>query len=135
MMGAWGMESFENDGAGDFLAAVVHSANLDHVHEAFQVVLANNDYIEVDDAQAAVAAGEIVALLLDLPGKALPQKLLTWLQTYPQTVEAALTEQAIQAVRKVYTDSEMRELWEDVPDFPAWESSVLDLIARLESKR
>src|SRR6266496_4290151 len=100
-MGAWGMESFENDGAGDFLAAVVHSTNLDRVHEAFQTVINNHDYIEVDDAQAVVAAGEVVALLLNTPAKELPQKLLSWQQTYPQTVEAALIEAAVNAVRKV----------------------------------
>ena len=68
-MGAWGVESFDNDGAGDFLDQVVYGDNLDAVYEAFQTVLDNDDYIVVDDAQAAVAAGEVVALLLGVPAK------------------------------------------------------------------
>lgn len=57
-MGTWGAGPFENDGAGDLLAAL-RAGDFDiddycrHVDE---------DYVEVDDAQAAIALAEVVAV-------------------------------------------------------------------------
>ncbi len=56
-MGTWGSGPFENDGAGDLLAAL-RAGDFDiddycgHVDE---------DYLEADDAQAAIALAEVVA--------------------------------------------------------------------------
>ena len=132
-MGAWGMGSFENDGALGLLADVVHGDNLIPVKESFEAVLANEDYIEVDEAQEAVAAGEVLALLLKRPGANLPERLTTWATAHPLRVDDALHAQAVTAVEKVYAASEMRELWEETPDFGAWETAVQDLLTRLKT--
>lgn len=130
-MGAWGMGSFENDGALGLLADVVHSDDLSVVREVIDGVLANDDYIEVDDAQEAMAAGEVVALLMGRAGEKLPERLITWQQAHPLKADDALREQAAQAVQKVFDASEMRELWEETPNFAEWQAAVQDLLKRL----
>lgn len=130
-MGAWGMGSFENDGAYGVLADVIHSNDLSVIREVIEGVLANDDYIEVDDAQEAVAAGEMIALLLGRAGEKLPERLTTWHAAHLLTVDDTLREQAAQAVQKVYNASEMRELWEETPNFAEWQAAVQDLLKRL----
>lgn len=132
-MGAWGMGSFENDGGLGLLADVIHGDDLLPLKQAFEAVLANDDYIEVDYAQEAVAAGEVVALLLGRAGEDLPERLTDWTAAHPLKVDDALREQAAQAVEKVYLDSEMRGLWEETSDFAAWQAIVQDLLARLKA--
>jgi hypothetical protein len=57
-MGTWGAGPFENDGAGDFLAALRAG---DFRIDDFSGHL-DEDYLEVDDAQAAIAIAEVLAV-------------------------------------------------------------------------
>ncbi|MFF3066025.1 DUF4259 domain-containing protein [Oerskovia sp. NPDC057915] len=57
-MGTWGSGPFENDGAGDLLSALrAGSFGI----EDFSGYL-DEDYLEVDDAQAAIAIAEVIAV-------------------------------------------------------------------------
>ncbi len=63
-MGAWGTGAFDNDGAGDFLAELRH-ADVNQretvIVQALQAATAAEDYLEVDDGQAAIAAAAVTA--------------------------------------------------------------------------
>src|SRR5688572_11223213 len=107
-MGAWDIGAFENDGALDWLDVLLYGTDLSPISNAFQLVLENDEYIEVDDAQAAVAACEVVALLRGTPAKTLPENLVKWNQTHRLAVDQPLVEQAVQSLEKVYADSELR---------------------------
>ena len=131
-MGAWGFNSFENDGAGDLVADLVHGHDLTPVTEALDTVLEKDEYIEVDEAQRAVAAAEVIAFLRGKPNASTPQSLRDWLQSHQVALDSAWSDKATQAVNKVYAASEMRELWEEVDDFPDWQSAMRDLLHRLQ---
>jgi hypothetical protein len=129
-MGAWGIGVFENDGAGDFLAQFRHTAAADRgalVRETLTEAADEEDYVDRDAAQAAVAAAAVVAAAhtgsaLDDPTGAVPAADL------PST-EPALVSLALRALDRVAAeDSEWRELWEEVDSFD-------DAVATLDELR
>lgn len=118
-MGAWGIGVFENDGAGDFLAQLRHTAAADRgalVRETLAEAADEEDYVDRDVAQAAVAAAAVVAAAhtgtaLDDPTGAVPATDL------PPT-DPALVKLALRALDRVEAeDSEWRELWEEAESF------------------
>lgn len=57
-MGTWDMGPFDNDGAGDLLAAL--RAGCFDIDDYCRHV--DEEYLEADDAQAAIALAEVVAV-------------------------------------------------------------------------
>lgn len=80
-MGAWGVGSFENDDAGDFLGDVTDSGDLSLIREALDNVLTSTEYVEAPDACMAIVAAEVVAAALGRPTLAAQQEedLTRWL--------------------------------------------------------
>lgn len=124
-MGAWGSGPFENDGAGDLIASIGHGDfTFDSVKWAFE-----DDYLEVDGGQIAVALLELVMIVradrkrvpdveeLDLDdfADALTDANLTWL--------VEMVERTISS-----TDSELFELWDEQgpEELAAWRIPVVD---------
>ncbi|MHA7132496.1 DUF4259 domain-containing protein [Oerskovia turbata] len=131
-MGTWGAGPFENDGAGDLIAAIRAG---DFRIEDFSEHL-DDDYLEVDDAQAAIALAEVLAVAHGLTSAdayldgvdavtfagSLTDRQRAWvLVTLERAVEGSET-------------SELHELWaENGPeDLAAWREPVA---RRLESLR
>ena len=73
-MGAWGLGSFENDGACDFLADATESGDLTLLREALDNVLTSTEYVEAPDACNAIVAAEIIAAALGRPTQAAQQE-------------------------------------------------------------
>lgn len=132
-MGTWGSGPFENDGAGDLLADIRAGAfDIDdycrHVDE---------EYLEADEAQAAIALAEVVAVAQGLrpaPGEldgidaaayvgALTPQQRAWILT---TLERAIAGD---------DTSELHELWaENGPeDLAEWRSPVASRLASLRT--
>jgi Domain of unknown function (DUF4259) len=130
-MGAWGPGSFENDDALDWLNELVEGSGLRPVSAALGRT--TGEYVEAPDASAAVAAAEIVAALMGRPLAGLPDEAKAWIRAHPARPAPALVEQARAAVRRVQTDSELRELWEegDAETASAWHACMDDLARRL----
>ncbi|WP_430335148.1 DUF4259 domain-containing protein [Rhodococcus sp. ACT016] len=130
-MGTWGSGPFENDGAGDLLAALrAGDFEIDdfcgHVDE---------EYLEVDDAQAAIALAEVVAAAHGLRpasqeldgidvavyvGSLTPEQ-RAWILT---TLERAIADS---------DTSELHELWaENGPeDLEEWRAPIASRLASL----
>lgn len=130
-MGAWGAGGFENDDALDFLAELEEEEDLGLIREAFVTVIENDDYIDVDDASIAVAAGEVVALMLGNATTSLPDELIAWHAANDLRVPGGLAKRALRALEKVKADSELRDLWEESDDFADWQANIDDLVARI----
>ena len=61
-MGAWSHESFGNDDACDWAAALAESDGLELIASTLDAVVANGDkYLETPEASRAIAAAEAVA--------------------------------------------------------------------------
>ena len=131
-MGAWGHESFANDSALDWLSALVQGGPallaeaLDRVGSA-----AADDYLEVDESSAALAAAELVAAALGGGEDRLPQEALAWLKDHVHAARAIGAERARRAVERVFRDSELRELWEENGEQTEWHAEVRELLERL----
>ena len=113
-MGAWGKGNFENDPALDWVNKLIYSEGYCVIIEAFDTIQTNrHNYLEVDECSDALAAAEIVAALTGNPNFNLPKNMSEWVSHHP-AVDKAILQKAKQAVMIVLSDSELRDLWEEV---------------------
>ncbi|MEM9795112.1 MAG: DUF4259 domain-containing protein [Pseudomonadota bacterium] len=138
-MGTWGVHSFDNDDAADFVATLeaekVHPpvVNAEFVGETLEAVFA----VPVSDLDAvvgakAVAAAEVIAAALGHPRNGAehdPFELATSFKFYDDYLG-----KAVAVLSRVRADgSELAELWADTDDTEDWHSSLADLEARLRT--
>jgi len=129
-MGTWGYKPFENDDACDWIYDLEDSQDLALLEETIAEACAD-DYLEAPEASMAVAAAEVIAALSGKAG-ALPDEVLNWVKDRPPA-PAALRARAVKALKRILTDSELKELWEEnEDDFPEWQASLSDLLLRLD---
>ncbi|KJF20553.1 DUF4259 domain-containing protein [Rhodococcus sp. AD45-ID] len=129
-MGTWGSGPFENDAAGDLLVAV-RAGEFDIADFTSHV---DDEYVEVDDSQAAIAIAEIVAVahgLLPAPEQ------LDGIDAvaYSASLTPEQREWILATLERTIADpetSELYELWaENGPeDVEEWRAPILK---RLES--
>lgn len=131
-MGAWGLQSFDNDDALDWLAELAESTDISVLKAA---LVLTEDYIESPEACNAFAAAEVVLALLGKPRVELPEEAQEWVGHHPLDAKP-LVPLAIQAVTQILgEDSELKELWEETQDFDAWQRDVQDLLSRLKNEK
>lgn len=130
-MGAWGVGSFDNDDALDWVISLEKSEDLSVVIKALDAVTdVAGDYLDASDCCAALAAAEVVAGLAGNSSPSLPKEVLSWLSAH-RGVEADVQKKAKHAVRAILADSELRELWEEADEFDQWYATSSDLLQRL----
>lgn len=131
-MGAWGRGSFENDDAMDFVGELT-GAGLDLLIDVVGEVadLSDVEYLQADTANRAFAAVAVVAACLDGDLAELPAGAQAWVTASPRTIPNHLARKAGRALERVLRDSELRSLWEETPDYPAWVAGVEKVRARL----
>lgn len=125
-MGTWGLGSFDNDSAADFVREVLQDGDF-ALREAFEVVLDPElDYVEAEEGARAVAAAEILAAVLGADtSKVTDAGLRVWVQNADAASLATLRDLAVEALDRILApDSELPELWEEGGDFGAWLSDV-----------
>ena len=134
-MGAWGIGAFENDGAGDLVAALRHQG-LDLLGSAFD--LPDGEYLEVDQGQEVIAAAEIVAAAFGQAAPGLPPDVQQFVAQHGVAIRARtdLPARALRALARVTADdSEIQDLWAEVDDGRAWSAALQDLEGRLRAIR
>ena len=131
-MGAWGVGSFQNDDADDWVATLVDADDLTPIDEALAAAASGADYLDLLEAAPALAAAEVVAALKGAPGPDLPEAVGEWVAARRAAgVSPALVASAQQAVTQVLADSELKELWEESDEAGAWHAAVASLQSRL----
>lgn len=131
-MGAWGIGSFENDDALDWVAGLVDSDGPEVISEAFASVLVNpGDYLEAPDCSIGLAAAEVVAALNGRPSADLPDEVKDWAGERLGMANPDLVSNARQVIAAVTMGSELKELWEESDDYAVWQECVADLSRRL----
>jgi hypothetical protein len=132
-MGAWSYGSFDNDDALDWVGELEGAEDLEPISEAFEVVLEADDYLEAPEASMGIAAAEVVAALLGKPAGKLPEEIASWVAGKgPPTT--ALVKKAQRVVKRILTDSELKELWDESEDSAQWKQEVEGLLQRLSNK-
>ena len=132
-MGAWGVGTFENDDALDWVASLVESDGVEVIAEAFGPLLANagGDYLEAPDCSIGLAAAEAVAALGGRPSPELPDEVKQWAAERLGAAGPELVSNARQVIAAVTMGSELKELWEESDEYAAWQDRVADLSRRL----
>jgi hypothetical protein len=130
-MGAWGIKTFENDDASDWVCELEDASGTSVIENAFEF---EDDYIESPEGSEALAAAEV---LLALKGKArdnLPEEVTNWVKSNKELDVTKLIPKAIDSVKKILSeDSELNELWEESDDFDSWVKDVTELVTALEN--
>jgi hypothetical protein len=134
-MGAWDVDTFDNDTACDWAGELDATSDLSIVREAFNAVIeAGNDYLDSDEASTALAACEVLARLKGQWGKrdAYTETVDRWVTAHPQTPPPDLIKMALSTIDRIRTEpSELLELWEE-DDASPWHAAVEDLRQRVE---
>ncbi len=126
-MGTWGPRGFENDAAMDFAGELTSRAAI--AGRLAPVPTEPLDEIEADRAQAIIAAAECVAAMMGRPGADLPGPVADKLVAFGDA-DAALVENAREAVSRVLACSELLDLWAEA-DAEPWNAEITSLIDRL----
>jgi hypothetical protein len=126
-LGAWGHGSFDNDMADDWAADLARARTLRPVVVALKRGAKPDDADDDDADSQAIAAAEVVASLRSGSVEGLPEDVAEWVAFHPLPIDATL-QLALAAVRRIGTQSALRDLWEDDPE---WLAAVAALEARL----
>jgi hypothetical protein len=134
-MGTWDIDAFGNDTACDWGYSLEDTNDLSLVESTIDRVLATgSDYLEVTDAEEALAAVEVIARLQGNWGirNAYTEPVDAWVESNQLTPSAELVQKAHAAIARIQTSpSELLELWEESEMVDEWKQSVLDLRARV----
>lgn len=133
-MGTWGSGSFENDDAGDF-AIDFESEGLGALSAAFD--FSDEEPLDASKAQRAVAAAEILAMILngETEAEGLSPELYDAIERHASDIRPrgkALARQALAVLEHVLDEqSELRMLWMESGDADDWIAAIADLGERL----
>jgi hypothetical protein len=129
-MGAWGVESFENDDALDWLADLEQADDEQFLVETLTAAIEEAGYLEVGVASNAIAAAEVVATLAGRPAPNLPKVAVAWAATHAVPDPGSLVALALGALDRIERKSELASLWvEGYAEL--WLAAVAELRTRL----
>lgn len=125
-MGAWGVSSFENDDALDWLEELLASDGLLILYSAFEML--DEEFIECPDACNALAACEVVAALKGNARPTLPEQAEDWLKAHHDDDIQELHQMALRAIERITSeDSELNELWQESDEYDDWLADIKQL--------
>ncbi len=130
-MGAWGVNSFDNDDAMDFLSEIQESSDVSVLMGAFERINSADDYVEAPECSQALAAAELVAAINKRPASELPEAAMGFINRMRGELPKSLISNALQAVERIRQSSELRQLWEESGDISGWNKAVSNLESRL----
>ncbi len=130
-MGAWEAGSFDNDDAADWINEFSDEPSKKLIESTLKTVTdIGDEYLEAPESSMAIAAAEVVAALQNAPHPKLPEELQAVVSNSKITADQNLVALALQAVERVKTNSELKELWEE-GDASEWLGAINDLEERL----
>jgi hypothetical protein len=130
-VGAWGVGSFENDDAGDWVYQLEEADDLDLVRDTLLAAADPEGHLEAPTCSMALAAAEVVAALAGRPAPDLPEEVQTWVRAHRLTVSPDLRALSVRALDQVAAGSELKELWAESEESGAWVDQLRELRSRL----
>lgn len=134
-MGAWSHESFGNDDACDFAAAVSEADDLAAVDAILDVIMqVGGGYLEAPEASQAIVAAEVIARLQGNWGlrDAYSEDVDAWVARTKIVPAKELALKAKHALKRITTEpSELLELWQEGDEGEKWIDAVRDLERRI----
>lgn len=132
-VGQWGTASFENDPAGDWFLLVEEAVDPGGViASALDSAVGEPEYLGLDESREAIAAAELSASCAGHASGRLPDNVSYWVDTHPHQPHDSEIDQALRAVQRVRTESELRNHWDASADGERWLLELDDLVRRLK---
>jgi len=130
LAGAWGVGSFDNDSALDWVYELESAATSTVLNDTFNNTQGRK-YLEVDECSAAFAAAEIVASLNEKKYTHLPGEVQAWIKNNGIEVNQELKTRAAAAIASCKNSkiSEVAQLWEE-----SAKSEWISYISKLQSR-
>lgn len=130
-MGAWREAVFECDSAEEWAEQLISQGKSAMVLKPLTSVLKMRagGVLEADLCASALAAAEVIAAALGHPCRGLPDEIRDWLGERDFAPSPADIKLARDAVTRIATSSELRELWENAS---VWSTGLKKLVERLD---
>lgn len=131
-----GISVFESDSAGSFISDLF-TTGYGLIEVALDNVLDDDNTATVIECEEALVAAEFIAAALGNPAFDFPEDGREWLiDNLPQGSDeymqvTALSEKAAEAIDRIVTDSELRELWDGNVSYDDWFGNLVELQKRL----
>jgi hypothetical protein len=133
-MGAWDFGPFDNDDAGDWLYDLEKSSDTSVIDDALRKVTdIGDEYLEAPDCSSAIAAAEIVAAVRGHAVVKLPDNAKLWVEAHRTLVVTSIVPNALAALQRIRTNSELKELWDESEEASKWYATIDDLTQRLKA--
>ena len=131
--GAWGVGSFENDDALDFVSEILGERMPEPISGPFKHANHSNGYIDAALGARILVAAEAYAALNGKPGDDLPEEFATRFTPLPCKPDRKIIGSVENSVRMVMdvNSSELAQLWQESPDYEKWVERVQGLLIRL----
>lgn len=131
-MGTWGLGTFEDDIACDWLEDLHDSDPIAFFTHCLD--LTGHDYLEFLACVGVVCTAEVVHGLILGPRPGLPAEVGAWIEKHKGLDVIHLVPASIVGMQRVIgSQSQMHDLWEDdALRFDAWKQQTNDLIHRLQ---
>jgi len=133
--GAWGVGSFENDDALDWVYELEESSGFSALSAALRPVATDKGYIDAPSGSYAIAAAEALAALIGEAPDGLPEEVLDWVKRQDQRPSGELLAEARKALKVVLDEnrSELAQLWgDDSHYYKMWRTHLESLSERLK---
>ena len=141
-MGAWGINTFENDGALDWLGDFLEEPTEKRIRDTFSPSTNNQGglfgklfgrkpagKVPDLDGEHVLAAAEVVATILGSPSKDNPDEL----KDPPKlSLGPSIATQAKLAIESILDSSNLKDCWEETDDYQEWLLCVADIRSRLD---
>jgi len=125
-MGAWDVGSFDNDDALDWVWELEEAPDTTILRDVLETIVQSEEYLEIPDCCAA-----LVAAVNQRPASKLPAEVSGFISRITTPPPPELLQLAAEAVEKIKSKSELRELWDDSTSARRWLDEVDNLRARL----
>lgn len=131
LAGTWDSSSFGNDAALDWVENELKPDGLRAVERAVSSITKATGQLEADACSVAIAACEVLAASQGRPAPDLPGDIVVAAKKLPDKQTESFRTDAIKALDKILTSSELRELWKESNNLKDWEHAVRELRSRL----
>ncbi|MFB4320859.1 DUF4259 domain-containing protein [Priestia sp. BR_2] len=125
-MGAWGVKSFENDSALDWLLEFQDEKDLTKVVIKifdFMNECKEDEFVDSEISSEVIAAAEIVAALFGSPCMDLPPNIAKWVKK-KQSYDRSLVSTFDKIVNIIYTKEEVNREWREQSKEQKWSYSL-----------
>jgi len=134
-MGVWGVKTFENDSALDWVSELEDEKDLVQViikfYDLFEVINRKDDnFIDSDLASEVLVASEIVAALLGNPSNDLPPTIARWLKK--KSFDRGLVTVVNDIIMNTEFEDNTKEEWKSCDKKEKW-NMVLSLLSNFAS--